>query len=116
MSQDPSTSDDDAVPMLLHVVDVIDCIAGNTPNAEGRPISILTLAHLGELEQPLCISYEDSKRLVTLLLQSLADHGNDFAIRLMEEHFASGFEADEEDPDSDDGDDEEGESWKNQNP
>lgn len=82
----PLADDDRPVPMRLRIVDVIDCVAGNAPDANGRPISMLTLAHLGDLEQPLAISYDDTKLLVTMLLQSLADHGSDFAEFLLK-HF-----------------------------
>ena len=71
--------DDRPVPMRLRIVDLIDCVAANAPDANGRPISMLTLTYMGELEQPLAISYSDSMLLVTKLLQSLADHDNAFA-------------------------------------
>ena len=100
----PLADDDRPVPMRLRIVDLIDCVAANAPDANGRPISMLTLAYMGELEQPLAISYSDSKLLVTKLLQSLADHDNDFAEFLLKKHFSgSDNESDVRETDGDDG-------------
>lgn len=79
--------DPDPDAQTLRIVDVMYACAGNAPDANGRPITILTLAHLGEIEQSLAISYGDTKLLVTKLLQSLADHGNQFAFDLLDEYF-----------------------------
>lgn len=81
---------EESVPQRVKIVDVIDCVAANAPDENGRPISMLTLAFLGELEQPLAISYDDTILLVTKLLQSLADHGNDFAEVMLDKHFSGG--------------------------
>lgn len=80
-----SVDDDRRVPMRLRIVDVIDCVAANAP--DGRPITMLTLAYMGDLEQPLAISYDDLKLLVTKLLQSLSDHENAFATELLKRYF-----------------------------
>jgi hypothetical protein len=98
---------DEPVVQTLKIVDVIDCVAGNAPDSDGRPISMLTFAHLGELEQTLAVSFEDTKRLVTRLLESLAAHGNECAIYLLDKYFLPSDAREDDDDDLD-----EGEAWK----
>jgi hypothetical protein len=112
-----STADDGDAPLAqtLRIVELIDCVAANAPVKNGRPVTMVTLAHLGELEQPLCLSFDDSKLLVTKLLQSLSDHGNEYAEYLLEEHFSQGKKKREREIGGDlidEGEDEADDTWK----
>jgi hypothetical protein len=54
---------DKPVKQRLRVVTLIDLVSGWAEVENGDPISIMTLAHLGELEQPLMLTFEDTKLL-----------------------------------------------------
>lgn len=104
---------DDERPVTLRIVELIDCVAANAPDAGGRPISMITLAHLGEIEQPLALSYDDTKRLVTKLLESLSHHGNEYATKILDRYFCGPSKMPLDDDEAGDGDgDEDGEAWK----
>lgn len=95
-------SDDKPLVQMLRVIDLIDCVPGHAPTVGGRPISMITFAHLGELEQPLALSFADTKLLATQLLESLAEHGHEPAGWLLKKY----FQAHRSDFDVDDADDE----------
>lgn len=95
-------SDDKPLVQMLRVIDLIDCVPGHAPTVGGRPISMITFAHLGELEQPLALSFEDTKLLTTKLLESLAEHGHEPADWLLKEY----FQAHRSDLDTDEADNE----------
>ena len=65
---------------LLKIVELLDCEAGLRD--DGRPIVILRFGHLSEIEPSLMLSRWDAQRLLPLLLQSLATHGDSFASHL----------------------------------
>jgi hypothetical protein len=94
--------DDKPIVQMLRVIELIDCVPGHAPTVGGRPISMITFAHLGELEQPLALSFEDTKLLTTKLLESLAEHGHEPSRWLLKEY----FQAHKSDLGLDDSDDE----------
>src|SRR5687767_12840040 len=85
---DMDDDDDDAtIRQKLKVVEVLECVPGNARTTDGPPITILTLAYKGEVQQALLVSLRDTKKLVTDLLVALAHHGDAFAKDLLDEHF-----------------------------
>src|SRR4051794_17930488 len=82
--------DADPVRQRLKVVHVMDCVPGRT--SLGQPITILTLGHNGEIEEPMMLDIPDTKRLVVDLLVSLREHGNDLAGDLIRTHFTGADE------------------------
>src|SRR4051794_22730011 len=95
---------------------VMDCVAGHARTPDGEPITILTLAHLDEIEQPMLLTLDDTERLVIKCLESLATAKDSFAAYILQRYFG----ADEiknpphTDPDGtdDDDDDDPFEAWK----
>ena len=83
------------VKQRLKVVTVMDCVPGDTTD-DDVPITILTLAHDGEIEEPLCVSIEDTERLVVDLLISLASHDDEFARYLVDTYFSNADDDDDE--------------------
>lgn len=74
--------DSDVVPQRLKVMHVLDCTPGfagdprgSTPEAGYEPITILTLSHRGEIEQPVMLDLRDTKLLLKSLRESLEHHG-----------------------------------------
>lgn len=80
-------SNDSPVRQTLKIVELLECVPGHATHPDGPPITILTLGHLGEVEQPLLLTVEDTQKLVVDLLISLAHHGDDFAEGLLHKHF-----------------------------
>ena len=74
---------DKPIPQHLRPVAVMHCVPGNLDHEDGEPITILTLAHKGEVEQALAISIPDTERLVIRALHSLATHGDRDARKLL---------------------------------
>jgi len=84
------------VKQRLKVVTVMDCVPGDTD--VGEPITILSLSHDGEMEEPLCVSIRDTQRLIVDLVISLASHDDDFARYLLNTYFNNADDdADDED-------------------
>jgi hypothetical protein len=80
--------DDHPIPMQLKPVQLLQCTPGHAGEANtGKPITIVTLGHEGEVEQPMRFSIEDTQRLVVDCLCSLATHGDAFASDLVERYF-----------------------------
>jgi hypothetical protein len=75
----------------------MDCVPGNVDHVNGEPITILTLAHNDEIEQPMAVTIPDTKRLVVQCLISLAVHGDDKADHILDHHFSDG-DGDDDDP------------------
>src|SRR5262245_607653 len=76
--------EDDPVRQMLRVVQLLDCVPGNAETPRHEPISILTLGHMGEVEQPMLLTIDDSRSLMTKLLRSLTAHGDKNANAAME--------------------------------
>lgn len=113
-------SHDEPVHQRLKVAHVMDCTPGNVESENGQPITILTLASGDEIEQPLALSIGDTQRLVVDFLTSLAAHGDDFALYLLDKYFTEEDEAQEEAQEEsaeeewneEGGEDDDGEGWK----
>lgn len=102
----------DAEPGLsLRVVTLMDCVPGNQKTPDGPPISILTLASKDEIEPPMMLSFEDTKRLWVKCTESLASGNDEFAKYLLEQYLPANGENDQAGPKSDD-DDDPSEAWK----
>lgn len=73
---------------LARNVSVLNCTPGNCHHADGEPASIITLGHvLNDEINPWVISMHDSRLLVVSLLVVLATNDDDFAQRLLDQHF-----------------------------
>ncbi len=70
------------------VVHLMDCAPGNFDRPDGTAATIVTIAR-GHMIEPLVFSLDDSRRLATKLLVSLATAENQFARKLLDEHFGA---------------------------
>jgi hypothetical protein len=78
---------DDPIPQSLRVVEYIDCVPGRTAGRTERPIAIITLAHLGELDQPLMLDLCDARRLAEALTAVMTHFGENAATQRDDECF-----------------------------
>jgi hypothetical protein len=71
--------------IIMKVVNLMECVPGDCD--DGRPITVITFAHLGEVEAPLMLTMRDTERLCTDLLVSLAEHGCKTSQEILDRYF-----------------------------
>lgn len=66
---------------------VMSYMPGNVDHADGDPASILTIAKTDMSIEPLLFGLDDTKKLITRALVTLASYDDAFAQKLLDEHF-----------------------------
>jgi hypothetical protein len=69
---------------------VLRCVPANFDNPEGEPASVITLGHVKDGSVgPWVIDVPDSRKLAVGLLIALATNSDEFAQKLLDDHFAA---------------------------
>jgi hypothetical protein len=86
---------DDPIAQQLKVVQVLRCVSGYARQpVDGAPIAIVTLAHNGEVEQPMLLYLDEAEKLAFRLMAVLDYHGNDLAKKIVADHLRPRLDAD----------------------
>jgi hypothetical protein len=71
-------------------VRLMDCKPGNYEHATGIPATIVTISRSrGDLIEPLVFPISDTRELITKALVALATNHDDFAQKLLDDHFGA---------------------------
>jgi hypothetical protein len=78
---------EERVVQRMKSVTLLEFQPGNADFPDGPPISIMTIEHGGEVEEPLMLSMQDTKTLLAKAVGVLATHGDEFCRYLARTYF-----------------------------
>ena len=87
--QNSQSSEEEVRTTKMRVVSLMECTPGNRQNADGEPVTIITIAN-GDNIEAIAFNLKDTKALVIDSLISLAEFDNEFAKYLLQRYFIVG--------------------------